>query len=202
MRGFLFIFLSIVAARPCLGQVTKAWIKEGECFEIGFETPKLPNPHNLISLWQYDSFRNEKLLVVEKRETEISQTCPYYILSDCSPQNQRMLTYILYSISSDTVNQVGFPDTLSIDTLRLNLNHCNLPRNFITDEHAFFHPAVPCDHGLEIYNRYGQLVFETSDPTKGWDGGECPPGTYYWIVRFADKSHKSKTGTVTVLRDH
>lgn len=47
---------------------------------------------------------------------------------------------------------------------------------------------------LSVYNRWGQKVFETSDPLRGWDGGYSgipqPAGVYVWYCSF------SKNGTV------
>ncbi len=57
-----------------------------------------------------------------------------------------------------------------------------------------------------IYNRFGQLVFQTSDIAKGWDGtlhGEPQPtGTYvyYLIMHGLDGKEISVKGTVTLIR--
>lgn len=43
-------------------------------------------------------------------------------------------------------------------------------------------------YNLQIYNRYGVKLFETSDPNVGWDGtfkgNICSDGTYYYIATF------------------
>ena len=45
-------------------------------------------------------------------------------------------------------------------------------------------------HFFRIYNRYGQLVFTTTDPAKGWDGkvnGKLQTiGTYVWMAEAVD----------------
>ena len=61
---------------------------------------------------------------------------------------------------------------------------------------------------LEIYNRWGLLVFGSDNPTEGWDGrhdGElCKYGTYVWKLwyrpRAEDKPMKMATGTVMIIR--
>ncbi|RBL92594.1 hypothetical protein DF182_08430 [Chitinophaga flava] len=59
---------------------------------------------------------------------------------------------------------------------------------------------------LKIFNRWGQLVFESSDPRIGWDGrykGELQPiDAYAYVVslEFTDGTKGSKTGNVTLLR--
>jgi PKD repeat protein len=60
---------------------------------------------------------------------------------------------------------------------------------------------------LQIFNRNGELVFESFDPQGAWDGFYGSKlvdlGVYIWKVEFVesqkDKTH-TKTGTVTVLR--
>lgn len=41
---------------------------------------------------------------------------------------------------------------------------------------------------LQIYNRWGQLIFESSEPDKGWDGkfngNSCETGTYLYILQY------------------
>lgn len=59
---------------------------------------------------------------------------------------------------------------------------------------------------FRIYNRWGELVFETIDPTAGWDGiyQEKPAdlGVYTWTVQFLDDQGEqfTKSGNVTLIR--
>jgi gliding motility-associated-like protein len=59
---------------------------------------------------------------------------------------------------------------------------------------------------FNLYNRYGQLVYSSTDPRKGWDGRfkgmEQPSGTYVWMIRGTDLNGVShfKKGTVTLVR--
>lgn len=43
-------------------------------------------------------------------------------------------------------------------------------------------------HYFKIFNRYGQMIFETTDVAKGWDGtinGQAQPvGAYVWIIEY------------------
>jgi gliding motility-associated-like protein len=57
-----------------------------------------------------------------------------------------------------------------------------------------------------LYNRWGELVFKTSDMTRGWDGvfreRNQTTGTYVWIVSAEDfNGHKYQLrGTTTLIR--
>ncbi|HEX4887198.1 MAG TPA: gliding motility-associated C-terminal domain-containing protein, partial [Luteibaculaceae bacterium] len=60
---------------------------------------------------------------------------------------------------------------------------------------------------FRIYNRWGQLVFETYDHTQGWDGrfnGELvKPDTYVWVMKIRPKGSgdaKFYEGQVTIIR--
>jgi len=61
---------------------------------------------------------------------------------------------------------------------------------------------------INIYNRWGQVVFQSNDINKTWDGKMvnsnefCPPGVYNLIINVKDKKHhKNKfTGSVTLLK--
>ncbi|MCH2234538.1 MAG: PKD domain-containing protein [Crocinitomicaceae bacterium] len=66
----------------------------------------------------------------------------------------------------------------------------------------------PFDFHLMIFNRWGELIFESFDASKGWDGtygdrGLVQDGVYVWKIEFketmSDKRHY-RTGHVTVLK--
>ncbi len=62
---------------------------------------------------------------------------------------------------------------------------------------------------LEVYNRWGQLVFQTTDATTAWEGqfkgGNCPIGTYAWLLKYEVQEQGKITalksaGNVTLIR--
>ncbi len=59
---------------------------------------------------------------------------------------------------------------------------------------------------FRVYNRWGELVFETKDYMKGWDGRfrgkPAGLGTYVWVVQGVDFNNKpiEKKGAVTLIR--
>ena len=62
------------------------------------------------------------------------------------------------------------------------------------------------EYHLEIFNRWGELIFESNDYSIGWDGyykGKlCQSDVYVWKLNMTFKNGKSKimTGDVTLLR--
>lgn len=59
---------------------------------------------------------------------------------------------------------------------------------------------------LEIYNRWGQLIFQSSDPEKGWDGSTSgllyDTGVFVWVCTYQLEGTNQKTekGTVLLIR--
>lgn len=59
---------------------------------------------------------------------------------------------------------------------------------------------------MQIYNRWGELLFDTSDSGKGWDGyyrGKiCPPDVYIYKIdfKFIDGKQVMKFGDVALIR--
>lgn len=59
---------------------------------------------------------------------------------------------------------------------------------------------------FRVYNRWGQMVFQTTQYMKGWDGTfhgkPCDEGGYVWMVRGEDEKGRSieKKGTVLLIR--
>jgi gliding motility-associated-like protein len=58
---------------------------------------------------------------------------------------------------------------------------------------------------FQIYNRYGEIVFRTTDINSGWDGTfkgvKSPAGAYTYIIRGTDlKGVVDIIGTVIILR--
>jgi len=60
------------------------------------------------------------------------------------------------------------------------------------------------EYKLNIYNRYGQMVFSSSDPSQQWDGsfgGLYNPGAFTWYCHFTLNGKKEmRKGTVIVLK--
>ncbi|MEI7897003.1 MAG: gliding motility-associated C-terminal domain-containing protein [bacterium] len=64
------------------------------------------------------------------------------------------------------------------------------------------------EFSMNIYSRYGELVFTSANPDIGWDGtykgGPCPEGNYVYIIiylsSFAPPENKTLSGDVVLVR--
>ncbi len=63
---------------------------------------------------------------------------------------------------------------------------------------------------LKIYNRWGELMFESKNPQKGWDGRHentkklMPEGTYFWVLDYGyncERDDRLAEGQVELIRD-
>ncbi|MEI9959014.1 MAG: gliding motility-associated C-terminal domain-containing protein [Ferruginibacter sp.] len=65
---------------------------------------------------------------------------------------------------------------------------------------------IPARFELYVYNRYGEVVFNSKDINKGWDGifkGKLQPASsYVWrcIYQFNGKDLNNETGSVILIR--
>ena len=54
-------------------------------------------------------------------------------------------------------------------------------------------PLITCyeEYTLSVFNRWGELVFNSNDPNEGWDGKNSEsthkPGVYLFIIQATDE---------------
>ncbi len=90
--------------------------------------------------------------------------------------------------------------------------HLSLPNVFTPNDDNKNRIFLPTHSGIDqfnmkIYNRWGEVVFETDLLERGWDGRTfagkvCPDGTYYYVSTFVDQDGNSgiRKGNVQLLR--
>lgn len=93
--------------------------------------------------------------------------------------------------------------------------HCipiSIPNSFTPDKNGkndIFKPIITQDvraYHFIIFNRYGEKVFETNDPSKGWDGTykgmDQPMNSYTYFIRFTNSRGylSENTGSVLLIR--
>lgn len=88
-----------------------------------------------------------------------------------------------------------------------------IPNAFTPDQDGlndiFKITGLPVDNitgfNLQIYNRWGKMIFSTTDILLGWDGTcngqKCPAGVYVWVIHYMDKKNKvTNKGTLMLIR--
>jgi gliding motility-associated-like protein len=58
------------------------------------------------------------------------------------------------------------------------------------------------DYRMAVFSRWGTPVFESRNPAAGWNGGQCPAGSYAWIITYTDSKQQfiKQTGNLLLIR--
>lgn len=122
-----------------------------------------------------------------------------------------------YQISLIAYSVFGCTDTALVNIEVQDEVIYYVPNSFTPDDDEYnpiFKPVFtsgfdPYDYKMIIFNRWGEIIFETRDVSYGWDGtylgasGLCKEGDYVWQIEFkttlSDERRKI-TGSVTLLK--
>ena len=69
-----------------------------------------------------------------------------------------------------------------------------------------FRPIVDYERvrmfNMAVYNHWGQLIFETTNPAEGWDGKDAPAGVYSWVISYSGIAGKvmKMRGVVSLIK--
>lgn len=105
-----------------------------------------------------------------------------------------------YPVALEIINSKGCRDTATKMIKVINTCDVYVPTAFTPNDDGqndYLYPLnayLAKDLVFRVYNRYGQLVFQTKDWTQGWDGTfrdkPQPAGSYVWMLSFVN----SRTG--------
>jgi gliding motility-associated-like protein len=121
-----------------------------------------------------------------------------------------------YRVTLIANNDVDCPDTIMKlvfikPAVRIYLPNAFTPQGF-DDLNATFRPIGilngTISYSMQIFNRWGELLYESNDIEKPWDGTirngevECQAGVYMYIIRLMDvnKDLHVYSGTVNLIR--
>jgi gliding motility-associated-like protein len=120
-----------------------------------------------------------------------------------------------YNVELTAYNEVGCFDIAVVSVSSIQSLVVYVPNTFTPNEDEYnqvFKPIIsgaykPNSYHLTVFNRWGEIVFESYDPNYGWDGmygdQRCQFGTYTWKLSLdALQSGETKNyhGHVTLLR--
>jgi gliding motility-associated-like protein len=122
-----------------------------------------------------------------------------------------------YVVSLVAMNEVGCTDTAYVsihveETLIYYVPNSFTPNN--DEKNQEFMPILSQGYKngtyrLRIFNRWGELVFESLDPSRGWGGDygpnhtDCQSGTYTWVLNFQvlqTQEDKEIVGNVNLIK--
>ncbi len=113
-----------------------------------------------------------------------------------------------YIVIATLCNGEKFTDTVTV-FVKPNLPNAFTPNGDGLNDY-FRITGIPPDNitrfNIEIFDRWGQMVFHSSNILDSWDGtlnGQpCPPGLYAWVMFWEDvkKTRITNKGTIMLIR--
>ncbi len=93
---------------------------------------------------------------------------------------------------------------VTVESLEEGLSNYNIftPNKDGENELFTIYEGSAEDYNLQIYNRWGKLIWETDNPVKYWDGGGVSDGVYYYHLSFTNCLDElvELRGTVSLMR--
>jgi gliding motility-associated-like protein len=117
-----------------------------------------------------------------------------------------------YIVSLTVQNNLGCLDTTEELITKLQSCYITVPNAFTPNGDGvndFLYPLNAfsvTNLKFQVFNRYGQLVFETRDWSKKWDGKinghQQDTGTYIWTLSYTDNTGRniSQRGSTVLIR--
>ena len=110
------------------------------------------------------------------------------------------------TVSNDKTCSYSDSITVTVSTSSIQAPNVFTPNgDGYNDEFRVAYKSILTFH-CWVYNRWGRLVYEWTDPMKGWDGNingkEASPGPYYYVIKATGndgKKYKLK-GDINLLR--
>ena len=115
----------------------------------------------------------------------------------------------VYDVILVVTNAQGCTDTVHSVITITDMGDLEMPNVFSPNNDGENDVFIPMDHTgttglMEIYDRWGQLIFSTSSLAQGWNGissgHSLPAGTYYYIITPDNDQGRRLTGHVTLIR--
>jgi gliding motility-associated-like protein len=128
-----------------------------------------------------------------------------------------MYTYPMYTLNEFIITLTATSDKGCVDTAQYKILFDNslifyVPNTFTPDGNEYnnvFKPiltSLVAEYQMQIYNRWGELIFESFDKEVGWDGsykgGIVQNGAYNWVIKIKTDGTQThvKRGNVLLLR--
>ncbi len=190
-------------SRPGTYAVT---VNEGGCYATG----SITIGYTTIPLLQL--VRDTTLCITEKLLLDASFPQSAYLWQDGSVQpGFTVVQPGLYTVR--VTNHCG----VRTDSIAVKYEPCDchiyVPNAFTANHDGrndLFRPVLQCLYSsylLQVFNRFGQLIFSSADPAHGWNGKykgtDQPVGGYVWMLQYADKPTGKRfrqKGMVLLLR--
>jgi gliding motility-associated-like protein len=198
--GFFFPSLSVATSEGCIGE----------------DSYTLESPIHVFPLPQADFTVEPNVVdildpVIEVNDYSLSSIDVFYQISNGDTIGSADFIYTfsdagLWSITQTVWNSYGCTSTVT-GGVRVNGFLFFMPNAFTPNGDGHNDVLKPEYTGIltylfQVYDRWGQPIFTSNDPAKGWDGINAQDGVYNYIVKLTDltKTPYHYNGTITLIR--
>ncbi|WP_417600173.1 gliding motility-associated C-terminal domain-containing protein [Owenweeksia hongkongensis] len=172
------------------------------CLEIS-DTIEVIGKPALTNQLEDITFCNDEAAFLSYRASDVSLLWSTGETSSTIYPTQNGLYWVEVTNVCDTIYEEAFVDFKNC-TCDISLPNVFTPNNDGTNDYfKALEISTECVINLSIFNRWGMLVFETTNIDFEWDGGDVADGVYFWVVDYTNSkgsSHSKKKGTVTIIR--
>lgn len=131
------------------------------------------------------------------------------------PMYRNIIAALLFVfVSTAAFAQNKAPENSGVDNCPIRMPNAFTPNDDGVNDFFYFtfkDDCLPTSYNLQIFDRYGRLVFETKDYLDKWDGRfdgqDLKDGTYFWVMNTnivlpenEDNASFSKKGSVLIVR--
>jgi gliding motility-associated-like protein len=179
----------------------------------------IPNPDAIFSAGDNTEFFTDDVIQLENQSRNAVSYFWTFGNGTTSTEENPSVAYAdsgIYIITLNAYNQLGCLDTMSFPVVVFEPETFYVPNAFspngdgVNDDFRVYGSGFPGFH-LLVFNRWGGLVFETTDPNDGWDGTfsgkPVDPGVYVYYINVEffsgiapEDYSKFKKGSVTLIR--
>ncbi|MEP7168711.1 MAG: gliding motility-associated C-terminal domain-containing protein [Bacteroidota bacterium] len=126
-------------------------------------------------------------------------------------KNEGQFCYSVEAVER-TLNTFGFRDSsFSNESCNWQVPLTYIPNAFAPfGQNTIFYPinvfVDMSNYSFEVFNRWGERIFQTNDPKAGWEGDYkkqmMPAGVYVYLLRYLDNKGEEvkRRGTVTLIK--
>jgi gliding motility-associated-like protein len=136
------------------------------------------------------------------------------IVVGCGDVSNAYVNIGTYQVTQIVVNSNGCADTITYDVIIVPNTSIYVPNAFTPNANGnndvfFVYGEYVADFHLMVFDRWGNLIFESNDQAKGWDGKAnggkylAQEDTYVYVVTYSEEynGHKHKViGHVNLIR--
>lgn len=163
------------------------------------------NEYSVVKSTNSSTWNNEAR-VIENGQTNYTHTP-----NSTTDQDGNAFCYCVMAIEGGT-NTMGYQDTCLSNLVCTKgefvhyIPNAFKPTGVNTTFLPYFQNIEETSYSLRIANRWGEIVFESSDPEIGWDGNyngtTCPMGVYVYVIQALGKDGNiiNKSGSLTLIR--